>query len=168
MYAEVRESTPGKLVTPHERGPNETKPRSTYRPVWGSSLMNGPPLSPNNYQNAWIIINSIEGCTSLLRYGFWLVAIALKSFGQSIPWHVSRSAVPWAHIWLSLIMIGVREFALNRAYDSAHDFVSTMGNCKYCGNELAPESIKFSQRTERKEFITNMEFFSALKTRRIQ
>lgn len=102
-YAEVRERTPGKLETPHERGPNETSPNKMKRPVWPSSRINGPPLSP---------------------------------------WQVSRSAVPCAHNWLSSMMIGVREFALNCAYESAHDCVSTMGNCKYCGNEFAPKIDK--------------------------
>lgn len=41
-------------------------------------------------------------------------------------------------------MIGVREFALYRAYESAHDRVSTMGKCKYCifGLDEASPKIK--------------------------
>ena len=46
MYEETCVYTAGKLARPHDRGPNETIPKRTYRPPDESaSVMSGPPES---------------------------------------------------------------------------------------------------------------------------
>lgn len=47
MYDETLVYTPGKFVTPHVFGPNDTTPNRVYRSsVLVDLRINGPPLSP--------------------------------------------------------------------------------------------------------------------------